>query len=96
MVKPLGSMNCLIDGLAMILASSVSNRATMAGGVALATEMPDHDTASNPKYPASDMVGTFGSKRLRSRLSTAQRLLVGLAFHFGAAAPDLAASPDEA
>lgn len=32
----------------------------------------------------------------RARLSTAERLLVGLAFHFGAAAPDLAASPDEA
>jgi len=32
----------------------------------------------------------------RARLSAVERLLVGLAFHFGAAAPDLPGSPDEA
>ena len=55
----------------MACATTLLNRATMAGGVAAGANSPFQEPISNPGNPASAVVGTSGSAIARRGLATA-------------------------
>jgi hypothetical protein len=68
-------MRCLMAGDCIAVVMAASSLSTIGFGVPFGTEIPDHDKASNPLYPDSEIVGTSGYKLLRCRLVTASGLI---------------------